>query len=222
KQKSKPLTLTFRRQESSSSLASLASTSELNILNPTTSGGRQLSAVWEFFDRQKTKSSGHFSAKCKYCSAKWARGNPSRLEAHLALQCSKVDDHVRQIYLLRMARYDNYEEEMQSENSTVTKKRKSNNGQSILSNYFLQSLENSLSERQINSINSSLLKAFVVCGIPFSVIENLFFIDFLQNLCPNYSPPSSETLSGRLLDQESSKVTIKHETILNKSNNLTL
>ncbi|CAG8778549.1 2853_t:CDS:1, partial [Cetraspora pellucida] len=44
KQKSKPQTPTFRRQESSSSLAFAASTSESNISNQTTFRGCQLLA----------------------------------------------------------------------------------------------------------------------------------------------------------------------------------
>ncbi|CAG8854860.1 44269_t:CDS:2, partial [Gigaspora margarita] len=60
------------------------------------------------------------------------------------------------------------------------------------------------------------------CGISFSIIENPFFIDLLYNLCPNYQPPSREVLSGRLLDQEYSRVTIKREVILNESENLTI
>ncbi|CAG8452244.1 8303_t:CDS:2 [Cetraspora pellucida] len=46
KQKSKPQTPTFRKQELSSSLASAASTLESNISNQTTFGGRQLSTVY--------------------------------------------------------------------------------------------------------------------------------------------------------------------------------
>ncbi|CAG8808079.1 4486_t:CDS:2, partial [Gigaspora rosea] len=138
---------------------------------------RYLSPVWVFFQREKTSSSGHFSAKCSYCTAKWSRGEPQKLEAHLALECPNVDSEIRQIYLLRVACRDNFEE--QSENLASSKK------------------------------TNSLLKAFVVCGISFSIIENPFIIDLLQNLCPSYQPPSREVLSGRLLDQEYSKVMIK-------------
>ncbi|CAG8720506.1 19857_t:CDS:2, partial [Dentiscutata erythropus] len=142
----------------------------------------------------RISSPGHFSAKCSYCPAKWSRGEPQKLEAHLALECPIVDNEIRQIYLLHVAYCDNLEE--QSENIT----------------------EN-LSEERISSINGSLLKAFVVCDIPFSVIENPFFIDLLQNLCPNYQPPSREILAVRLLDQEYSRVTIKQEIIFEESEN---
>ncbi|CAG8492408.1 5076_t:CDS:2 [Gigaspora margarita] len=70
------------------------------------------------------------------------------------------------------------------------------NYQSSLKRYFLQNAEDNLFEEQINFINHSLLKAFIVGGIPYSVIETLFFIDLLQTLCPNYQPPSRDTLAG--------------------------
>ncbi|CAG8834264.1 24228_t:CDS:2, partial [Racocetra persica] len=117
---------------------------------------RVLAPVWEYFHCEKTNSHGHYSAKCSFCSTKWARGERLKLEAYLALQCSYVEDHIRQSYLLH---------------------------------------------------------AFIVCGISFSIVENPFFIDLLQNLCPDYQPPSREVLAGRLLDQEYAKVIVKRETI---------
>jgi len=227
----KSLSLTSKKQKLPSSSTLLANTSEPNMLNEnsiselntsneTSFGGRQPAPVWEFFYRKRTNSAGHFSAKCKFCLTEWGRGEPARLEAHLALECSKVEDQVRQIYLLCVARRDGVTEETQSGNLLANTKKQSNK-QSSISNYFSQKLD-SLPEGRINSINSSLLKAFVVCGIPFSVIDNPFFIDFLQNLCPNYKPPSSEILSGRLLDQECSKVIVKRENIFHELDNLTL
>jgi len=172
-----------------------------------------------FFERGKSSSAGHYSAKCSYCASKWARGEPQKLEAHLALECAYVDDEVRQIYLLRVSNRDQ-SNEAESDIQTVLKKQKINK-QSSISKFFPQS-EGGLSEARINAINSSLLKAFVVCGIPFSVVENPFFIDLLQNLCPNYQPPSKEVLAGRLLDQEHSKIIVKREAIFQESKNLTI
>ncbi|CAG8797312.1 28468_t:CDS:1, partial [Racocetra persica] len=210
----------IEREGSPSSLTLPEYISNSNLLNDTNSGGRTLSPVWKYFNRKKTQSPGHFSAECSYCPAKWSRGEPQKLEAHLALECPNVNDEIRQIYLLRVAYRNNLEE--QSENLTNSKKKKSNNSQPCLTKYFPQKEGENLSEERINSINSSLLKAFVTCGISFSIIENPFFIDLLQNLCSNYQPPSREVLSGRLLDQEYSRVTVKREAIFNESENLTL
>ncbi|CAG8801134.1 23866_t:CDS:2, partial [Dentiscutata erythropus] len=147
-----PETSLSKRKETSSSSLSLEYTYNSNVSNETNSGRRILSPVW----------------------TKWARGEPQRLEAHLAFDCPNVNN------------------------------------------------EEDLSEERIYSINRSLLKAFTVCGIPFSAIENPFFIDLLQNLCPTYQPPSRVVLAGRLLDQKHSKIIIKHEAIFNELENLTI
>ena len=46
---------------------------------------------------------------------------------------------------------------------------------------------NKLSTEQIAFMNRSMLKAFVMCGIPFRVIENSYFINLFKNLQSNYN-----------------------------------
>jgi hypothetical protein len=79
-----------------------------------------------------------------------------------------------------------------------------------------------LSERKIEAINVALVRAFVCCGIPFSVIDNPFFRELLYQLRPNYEPPSRQTLAGQLLSKEISKVNLKIDQELNNAENLTL
>ncbi|CAJ0890690.1 4130_t:CDS:2, partial [Entrophospora sp. SA101] len=71
-------------------------------------------------------------------------------------------------------------------------------------------------------IDHALLKAWVIAGIPFEVIENPFVIDLFKELNPGYTPPSRTTLSGQLLDQEVARVNLNIEKELESSNNLTL
>ena len=73
-----------------------------------------------------------------------------------------------------------------------------------------------------NSINRSLIKAFVCCNIPFHVIENPYFIDFLKQLRLAYQPPSRKVLSQGLLDIEVANVNQKIDLLLEKAENLTL
>ncbi|CAG8804152.1 2634_t:CDS:1, partial [Cetraspora pellucida] len=115
---------------------------------------------------------------------------PVKLEAHLALQCPNVEKHVRQFYLFCVTCCDNLEEQFE-----YSKKQKSNN-QHNLTKYFSQKTGDGLSEKQINIINITLLKDFVMCGISFSIIENLYFIDLLQTLCSDYDTPSRKILAG--------------------------
>jgi hypothetical protein len=72
------------------------------------------------------------------------------------------------------------------------------------------------------SIIRALVRAFICCGIPFSIIENPFFIEFLHEMRPGYEPPTSELLSGRLLNQETARINDKIKEIIKYSENLTL
>ncbi|CAH1770033.1 6181_t:CDS:2, partial [Entrophospora sp. SA101] len=71
-------------------------------------------------------------------------------------------------------------------------------------------------------INIALVRAFVCCGIPFSVIDNPFFRELLYQLQANYGPPSRQTLAGQLLSKEISKVNLKIDQELSNAENLTL
>ncbi|PKY49047.1 hypothetical protein RhiirA4_545007 [Rhizophagus irregularis] len=70
-------------------------------------------------------------------------------------------------------------------NNFSSKKRKLNDG--------------SIQTKKIGDFHHS---SFVVCDIPWHIIENPFFIEFLKTLRPGYTPPSKELLSGKLLSQE--------------------
>ena len=61
-----------------------------------------------------------------------------------------------------------------------------------------------------------------MCGIPFRVIENPYFTNMLKNLQPKYNPPSRESLSTNLLNEESVRVDIKIINSLENAKNLTL
>ncbi|CAG8806170.1 19221_t:CDS:2, partial [Dentiscutata erythropus] len=47
------------------------------------------------------KSSGHFSAVCKYCNTRFSHGRPNELEVHLAKECEgeSIDNEIRSKYL---------------------------------------------------------------------------------------------------------------------------
>ena len=81
---------------------------------------------------------------------------------------------------------------------------------------------NELSTEQIAFMDRSMLKAFVMCGIPFRVIENPYFINLFKNLQSNYNLPSRDRLSTNLLSEECVRVEIKINGVLEVSKNLTL
>ena len=61
-----------------------------------------------------------------------------------------------------------------------------------------------------------------MCGIPFRVINNPFFVNALKTLNPNYNIPSREVLSGRLLDNEVAKVNNNVDEIIRFANDITI
>ena len=61
-----------------------------------------------------------------------------------------------------------------------------------------------------------------MCGLPFCIIENPYFINILKNLKKNYNSPSREWLSTNLLSEECVRVELKINNLLENSKNLSL
>jgi hypothetical protein len=182
-------------------------------------GGRPKSIVWETHAKQGKKiSQGHYEATCIYCDFFWRKGSPQDLESHFANNCPKVPDDTRQFFLNRLA--------AKAEEDTTNlsaKKRKLNDNTSRSQTKISEFHESTnLSNERIHEIDRACIKAFVVCGIAWHIIENPFFIEFLKTLRPGYVPPSKEVLSGRLLAQETAVINQKIIQELKSTENLTL
>ena len=182
---------------------------EENNIKKNKIGGRPKNKVWEQFIASPKGSNGHFSATCKWCDSKWARGDRARMESHLANHCTKASALIVREYLQRLS----------TEDLETTKKRKITDQPSIKS--FHDSIEE-LPEGRVSRINRALAKAFICAGLPFQTIENPFFVDFLKELNPAYHPPSRDLLSNRLIEEELAKVNYKLEQELRYATNLTL
>jgi len=183
-------------------------------LQPKHAGGRPLNSVWEYFERKPLPSAGHFSAKCKYCGIFLPRGRPHELEVHLAKNCRPCPNEIQLKYLTMICENeDNGEEELFKSN----KRRKTN--QTTLNSHW-DNTEIPKSRKKL--IDQTWVKAFISCGIPFSAIENPYFIDAIKSLRSSYNPPSREKLSGKLLNREVIKINSKVTNILKNEDNLTL
>jgi len=183
-------------------------------------GGRPKSLVWGTHAIQGEKvSEGHYEATCSYCNNFWHKGSPQDLEGHFANDCLKVPMEVKQFFLNRLAEKA---EVITNNQQTSHKKWKIDNENAEQSRITDFHESSKLSQERIHEINRACVKAFVICGIPWHVIENPFFIEFLKTLCPGYTPPSKETLSGQLLTQETAIVNNKIIKVLKNSTNLTL
>jgi hypothetical protein len=64
---------------------------------------------------------------------------------------------------------------------------------------------------EIAKSNRALVRLFVCCGIPFSVADSYFFLDFTKTLCFNYDPPRRTALLTTYLDSEAANITLKME-----------
>jgi hypothetical protein len=171
--------------------------------NPKHNGGRPKDKVWRYFDNHPTKHPGHFDAKCKFCLNYWKVGVVKKLQVHLARECEEVDIEVKNRFMLIVAKRDGLGEEVEVEEVDDE-----NNDE--------------LSAEQAALIDRSMLKAFVMCGMPFQVVENPYFVNMLKSIRSNYNPPSRERLSTNLLHEEATRVEIKINNSLERAKNLTL
>ena len=177
--------------------------------NPKHGGGRPKDKVWQYFDHNVTKYPGHYDAKCKFCEHYWKVGIVKKLQVHLARECEDVDTEVKNKYMLIVARRDGLNDNMEVEAFEANMNDENDKN-------------NELPAEQAALIDRSVLKAFVMCGIPFQVVENPYFVNLLKNLRSNYNPPSRERLSTNLLNEESIRVEIKINNSLENTKNLTL
>ncbi|GES99414.1 ribonuclease H-like domain-containing protein [Rhizophagus clarus] len=71
-----------------------------------------------FFSR-RLDSTGHYRAKCYYCSNEWAKREPIKLETHLGFKCAKYPENIREYWVAKaIDKQNNYQQ------TSATKKRK--------------------------------------------------------------------------------------------------
>jgi len=165
-------------------------------------GGRPKNIVWSYFEHNALKHPGHYDAKCKFCGTYWKNGIVKNLQVHLASKCENVDTETKNKFMQHVATRDGIiNEHMEIGDSRNAEE---------------------LSEERVALIDRSILKAFVMCAIPFRIIENPYFIHVLKNLQPNYTPPSRERLTTDLLSEESIRTEMKINNYIEREENLTL
>ena len=187
-----------------------------NQVNRHHPGGRPPNPVWEHFEKKAISTAGHFSAKCNYCGVFMARGRPNELQIHLSKNCHKCPNEIQLKYLRMIVDT----EDQDAETAESSNKRRKTAEQTTLDDHWDDATEIPKYRQKI--IDQAWLKAFVSCGIPFSIIENPFFIDAVKSLRSSYNPPSRNRLSGNLLNREVIKIDSKINNALKNFNNLTL
>ena len=118
---------------------------------------------------------------------------PEECENYLANFCQNVPSNTCDLFLNRLATRA-IERNPQGPSRTKHKlyDHSAQNQTKVMN--FIESTR--LTEGHIDEINCTLIKAFVICEIPWKTIESLFFIELLKTLRPGYNPPSKEILSG--------------------------
>ncbi|CAG8854721.1 22345_t:CDS:2, partial [Gigaspora margarita] len=127
----------------------------------------------DYFKKGVQKSNGHYKATCVYCTEHWGRGKPAKLEVHLANESNKTSNYARQ-----------------SKNPVLS----TSISQTAITTYFMS--DRPLPKSLIDQLDQKILKAWVMAGVPFEVIENLFIQDMFKEFQPTYNLPSRSTLSN--------------------------
>ncbi len=125
------------------------------------------------------------------------------MKSHLALRCPNVNYSIKIEYLHMISSEDISDNEQLTQQQLKNK----NNNRDVI---------------DITRANKALVRFFVCCGIPFSIVDSPFFQDFVKSLCFEYNPPKRTTLSTNLLNTEVANITLKIEEELYQSKNLTL
>ena len=128
------------------------------------------------------------------------------MKAHLAFKCNAVPHNIK-MECLNMIKNDSNIPAEQSSQRNITNETDNND---------------LINEERVMRANKALVRFFVCCGIPFSVVDSPFFQDFTKSLCYGYEPPKRTTLSNKYLNAEIASISLKIEEELRHSTNLTL
>jgi hypothetical protein len=79
-----------------------------------------------------------------------------------------------------------------------------------------------LEKGRSDELDRVITKAYIMCNIPFSTIDNPWFIEMIKALQPGYDPPSRRVLGGTLLEAELSRVNTRVNNELDKQSNFTI
>jgi len=165
--------------------------------------GKELSWIWQYFDRyeENLNEKNVFVGYCKFCQTRYV-SNPGRMEKHIQ-GCKNVDDETRhQIqYFLNT----------KSQKAPIlTNRPNCSDEKRAISKPKLMPSKNLIFESfavDKQKLDVLLTRAFVTGNISTKFLENPFFIEFLNKLCPAYKLPSRyHSFSRHLVPSEFKRV----------------
>ncbi|CAG8553792.1 16704_t:CDS:2 [Rhizophagus irregularis] len=104
------------------------------LKKPNAKPGRKPKEVWNFFTAIGEKKEGHRGCKCKYCPWSQTRGEPSSMEAHLALSCHKTPQDVKEKFLL-IVKTRGESQTLQLEAAEIPSKKRKAGHQQLITKY---------------------------------------------------------------------------------------
>ncbi|CAG8751278.1 2704_t:CDS:2, partial [Gigaspora rosea] len=153
--------------------------------------GSPQTGVWKFFTRGQSKGDDHWERTCNYCGTFYLCAKPQNLRAHLANFCKKVPEEWRRHFnyiIVNNLEYIPTNEPFSSATLSLVKQKKIVKQPELTNWYDSTKIEAS---KQL-LIDEAIMLAFIMCGIPFRIINNPFFINALNLLNPSYSIPLHE------------------------------
>src|SRR5688572_24733954 len=165
--------------------------------------GRPRKSIWDHFTEISNNNNSEASssssstkkrpgAKCNYCNHQWARGKSSDMIAHIAISCTKPPPpEVRAKYYEILRNGGDSEEEGFIEIIDEPPKKR----QTKITEHAEKL---TITNDKQQCCTWALGKFFICCGIPFWIVENPFFINFIKSLCPGFQLPKRTTLSTTL------------------------
>ncbi|RMZ93054.1 zinc finger BED domain-containing 1-like, partial [Brachionus plicatilis] len=70
--------------------------------------------------------------------------------------------------------------------------------------------------------DNKLLKFVLSASLPFRIVENKEFVDFVHELDNNYSIPKRKNLSGKILNEEFDRTVIRIKSCLAKASSISI
>lgn len=149
---------------------------------PRRKGGRLMDPVWDEFEKLNLDT-----WECKGCGWSVKKPKADRLRGHL----NKCGTKRRKFNVSVSAPATS----AVSVPGTADSTSKTCSSQSTLLEHFI-----STSNRQQQEIDKKLEKAICSSNIPFRVVENRYFMEWVKVLRPTYKLPTAKVVSTRLLD----------------------
>ena len=186
--------------------------------------GHPKKSIWDHFTEVLTSNNNNnetgsskkrTGAKCNYCKQQWAREKSSDMISHIAISCTTPPSPEVRAKYYEILRYgEDSDEEGFIEINDSPKKRQTK----ITEHAEKLTTSDDKQDRCIRTLG----KFFICCGIPFWIVENPFFVDFIKSLCPGFQLPKRTALSTTLVNNECGYVLGEIKRELDKEMNLTL